>query len=69
MKQAYRLNISTIGVHTENGKAVAVLIPAGAMLDRLAEENGFAICRWDGRDVQVLSFDLLERGALVRQTN
>ena len=63
--QVYRLNISTIGIQSVDGKSNPVVIPAGAMLGRLREETTLAICVWDGGEVQVLSLDLQERGVLM----
>ena len=65
MKQAYRLEISTIGIQNQDGKASPVVIPAGAILDRTNEESGFATCMWEDLEVQMLSFDLELRAALV----
>jgi hypothetical protein len=42
--QVYRLNISTIGIQSVDGKASPVVIPTGAMIGRLREETTFAIC-------------------------
>ena len=63
--RVYQLNSSTIGIQSVDGKASPVVIPAGAMLGRLREETTFAVCVWDGGEVQVLSLDLQERGVLM----
>jgi len=66
MKKAYQLNVCAIGIQAEDGKDFALVIPAGAILNHLREEKGFAICAWEGHEIRLLSFDLWQRGALVR---
>ena len=65
MNQTYRLRRSTIAVQNGDGKPQAVVIPTGAILKRVGEDNGFVRCVWDRKEVQLLSFDFIERGELV----
>jgi hypothetical protein len=69
MNQAYRLRISTIGIQNVDGKASPVVIPVGAILDRSGEEQGFAMCTWEGREVQVLNSNLQERGTRIYRSS
>ena len=65
MNQAYRLRISTIGIQNLDGKASAVVIPVGAILEPSGEQYGFTTCTWEGREVQVLNSNLQRRGTLI----
>jgi hypothetical protein len=66
MNETYRLNISALAILSNGGKPSAVTIPIGAILERLSEDNGLTTCAWEGREVQLFSVDLQERGVLVR---
>jgi hypothetical protein len=64
-KQIYRLNIATMGIQAQAIKPSTVVIPVGAILERLREENGLTTCAWEGREVQLFSYDLQERAVRV----
>ena len=66
MNETYRLKVSTIAIESKAGKPSPVVIPAGAVLEHLGDESGFARCAWHGNEVQILILDLKERGERVR---
>jgi hypothetical protein len=61
MSKSYRLRISTLGIQNDNGKAVSVVVPAGAILKKISEAGDLTTCAWTGGEVQMFSFDLEER--------
>jgi hypothetical protein len=66
----YALSASTIAiVSSADGKRVAVQIPRGAVVQVLAgptEGNRLIEVRWDGKDCEIFTIDLQERGQAVR---
>jgi len=65
----YRLRTTTVAVHQEATRPVAVSIPAGTLLrvpDDSANARGFVEVEWDGRRVQIFAVDLLVRRELVK---
>ena len=62
MSKSYRLRISTLGIQNANdGKAVSVVVPAGAILKKISEAGDLTTCVWTGGEIQMFSFDLEER--------
>ena len=61
----YQLKVGTLAIDTTAGTTSPVVIPSGAVLERLGEEDGFARCAWEGRIVLLLKHDLQQRGVAV----
>ena len=60
---------TTVGVHQEASRPVAISIPAGTVLrvpDGLANAAGLVDVEWDGETVQVFAVDLRDRGELIK---
>jgi hypothetical protein len=67
--RCYRLQKTTVGVHQEASRPVAISIPAGSFLrvpDGLANAAGLVEVEWDGETVQVFAVDLRDRGELIK---
>ena len=67
MGEMYRLRRSTVGIQTKDGKTNPVVIPSGAVLtvanSPVEQGRGSTVeCVWHGDVVQLLAFDLRERG-------
>ena len=65
----YRLLKTTVGVHQEASRPVAISIPAGSFLrvpDGIANAAGLVEVEWDGETVQVFAVDLRDRGELFK---
>jgi len=65
----YRLRTTTLGVHREAARAVAISKAAGTVLrvsDDSANSSGFVEVEWDGKNVQVFAVDLRDRGELIK---
>ena len=68
----YRLRTDTIAVHQEVPRSVAVVLPAGTILevsDDPAKVSGFVDAECGGKRVQVFAIDLRDRGELVKARN
>jgi hypothetical protein len=68
----YRLRTTTIVVHREATRPVAISIPAGTVLtvpDDSANSGGFLQVEWDGESVQIFAVDLRDRGELIKARN
>ena len=67
--RCYRLQKTTVGVHQEASRPVAILIPNGTVL-RVPDDNanaaGLVEVEWDGETVQVFGVDLRDRGELIK---
>jgi ribosomal protein L25 (general stress protein Ctc) len=65
----YKLRTTTVAVHQEATRSVAISIPAGTVLkvfDSSANSSGLVDVEWDGKRVQVFAVDLRDRGELFR---
>jgi hypothetical protein len=65
----YRLRTTTLGVHQEATRHVAITIPAGTILkvpDGIANAAGFVEVEWDGERVEIFAVDLRDRGELIK---
>jgi len=60
----YKLNSPTVGIVNESDKWIAVAIPAGAVVDVIAENvaEGSVDVRWNDRCVNIFRVDLDQRG-------
>jgi hypothetical protein len=70
MSEMYRLRTSTVGIQTKDGKTNPVVIPSGAVLtvpnSPVEQGRGSTVeCVWHGDVVELLTFDLRERGTRV----
>jgi hypothetical protein len=65
----YQLQKTTMGVHQEHTRLVAISVPAGAVLrvpNDFANSSGFVQVDWDGISVQLFAVDLRDRGQLIK---
>jgi hypothetical protein len=65
----YRLRATTVGVHQEATRPVAISIPAGTLLngpDDPEKSSGFIEVEWDGKSVQIFAVDLRDRGESIK---
>lgn len=65
----YRLRTTTVGVHQEATRPVAISIPAGTVLkvpDDSVSSTGLIEVEWDGETVQIFAIDLSDRGELIK---
>jgi hypothetical protein len=65
----YKLRMTTLGVHTEESRPVAIVIPAGTLLrvpDGVANAAGLVGVDWEGDCIQIFAVDLRERGELIQ---
>ena len=70
MSERYRLRTPTVGLQTKDGKTNPFVIPTGAILtitnSPVEQDRGSTVdCVWNGTVVQLLAFDLRERGTRV----
>jgi len=68
----YRLRTTTLAVHEEATRPVAISIPAGTVVrvsDNSANSGGFVEVEWDGNNVKVFAVDLRDRGELIKARN
>jgi len=64
----YRLRTTTVGLHQEATRPVAITIPAGSFLrvpDAIANAAGVEV-EWHAWTVQVFVIDLRDRGELIK---
>jgi hypothetical protein len=64
----YRLSATTLGVHQQGIRLVAISIPTGSAVGvapGLAKNVGFVEIEWAGKWIRVFAVDLRERGELV----
>ena len=67
--RCYKLGKTTVGLHQEATRHVAISIPAGSLLrvpDGIANAAGLVEVEWDGEAVQVFAVDLRDRGELLQ---
>ncbi len=65
----YRLSATTLGVHQQGIRSVAISIPAGTVVgvaSGLGKDVGFVEIEWEGKCIRVFAVDLRERGELVK---
>jgi hypothetical protein len=65
----YRLRTTTVAVHQEATRPVAISIPAGTVLrvhNDSANFSGFVEVEWNGKSVQMIAVDLHDRGELIK---
>jgi hypothetical protein len=66
MGEGFQLRTPTLAIQNTDGKAVSVIVPAGAILETIRETGSLTTCAWKGGEVQMFSFDLEERGMPMR---
>jgi hypothetical protein len=65
----YQLSATTLGLHQQGIRSVAISIPAGAVVTvarGLAKNVGFVEVEWEEKSIRVFAVDLRERGELVK---
>lgn len=65
----YRLSATTLGIHQQGTRSVAISIPAGTVVGvarGLAKNVGFVEIEWEGKCIRTFAVDLRERGELLR---
>jgi hypothetical protein len=65
----YRLNAPTIALVRHDAKNLATTIPAGGVVEIMkdpAETGRTTPVRWDGKDCEMFTIDLRERGEEVK---
>jgi hypothetical protein len=65
----YKLRTPTIGVLNENGKRVAITMPADALLEVTGENvaDGMVGVIWNDQRISMFAIDLQERGHFVKR--
>jgi hypothetical protein len=63
----YRLQTSTLGITTDNGKRVAITLPAHALLEVVSEvaADGTVDVLWNARRISMFVIDLRQRAQSV----
>ena len=64
----FRLNSSTLGIHSVSGQRTAIVIPEGAVIQVVSGprvEDRMIDVTWEGRRLSVFTEDFLARGAEV----
>ncbi len=64
---AYRLTSATLGILTDNGRRIAVTVPAGAVVVVIASDGPMVDLNWQGRGVTMFAVDVRNRGQAVEE--
>jgi hypothetical protein len=64
----YRLQTSTLGVTTDNGKRVTITMPAEALLEVVSEiaADGTVDVLWNAQCIRMFAIDLRQRALFVQ---
>jgi hypothetical protein len=68
----YRLRTTTVGVHRDATRLVAITVPSGTILkvpDDPTNARGFVEVDCEGEWVQIFAVDLRDRGVLIKALN
>jgi len=56
--EVYRLNLSTLGIHSKDGQRIRVMVPQGAMITVIGgplDGTRLVDCLWDGAEIMLSS--------------
>jgi hypothetical protein len=62
----YRMMRPTLGVCSDTGERIPIIVPIGAFVKIIKPEGTFVEVKWDERQVFMFALDLSERGELVQ---